>query len=340
MKFRPVSSVIKKIAYPRAAVIGNPSDGFYGKTIAFPFSNFQSEAKLTEREGIRIIGANRPVFDSLDAFYQDYLLHGLTAENPLVTATIKRFIEHCQYENISLHSRGFEIEFESTIPREVGLAGSSAIITAILRCLLAYYEVSIPEKQQANLILAVETKEMGISAGLQDRVVQVYEHPVYMDFGKELMERNGYGEYRMISPDLFQNFYIAYSSGEAEGSDVVHNDLRGRYDAGDAKVHQVMAELSILTEDFLSSLNLGQAKKLATCMSRNFDLRQSICQISKRNAEMITLARSVGASAKFTGSGGAIIGNYSSEEMYQNLEEVFAAKGIQLFKPIIVSSQA
>ncbi|GAB5525574.1 MAG: hypothetical protein Roseis2KO_34460 [Roseivirga sp.] len=331
--------MIKKIAYPRAAVIGNPSDGFYGKTIAFPFSNFHAEACLTERQDIVIKGSKRGVFTDLGAFYKDYELHGLSSENPLPRATIKRFLDFCTSENISLHNRGFEIEFSSTIPREVGLAGSSAIITAIFRTLLEYYKVSIPQKHLANLILEVETKEMGISAGLQDRVVQVYEQPVYMDFDKELMQSRGYGEYQMISANLFQNFYIAYSTQGAEGSEVVHNDLRGRYDAGDVQVHQVMSEFATLTEDFLTALKLRQEDKIEACMNINFDLRESICQISRRNLEMIESARSAGASAKFTGSGGAIIGNFSSEAMYKDLERVFTPKGIQLFKPMIVSTQ-
>lgn len=330
--------VIKKVAYPRAAVIGNPSDGFYGKTIAFPFSNFKAEASLSERQGIVINGSKGTAFADLDAFYRDYQLNGQNPENPLVDATIKQFLDYCKAENIALNSKGFEIEFESTIPREVGLAGSSAIITAIFRTLLEYYVVSIPAEQQANLILEVETKEMGISAGLQDRVVQVYQQPVYMDFDKGLMETRGYGEYHKISPDLFQHFYIAYSTREAEGSDVVHNDLRGRYDGGDTQVHQVMSELSVLTTDFLKALKAGDEVNIEACMNRNFDLRQSICAISRANLEMIELARSTGASAKFTGSGGAIIGNYRSEAVYDALRTVFASKGIQLFKPTIVSN--
>ena len=330
---------IKKISYPRAAVIGNPSDGFYGKTIAFPFSNFHVEAKLTERQGILLSAADAGVLSDLDAFYQDYLLLGVRSENTLVRATIKKFIDYCKSESIPLHKKGFEIEFESNIPREVGLAGSSAIITAVLRTLLEFYYVSIPIELQANLVLEVETKEMGISAGLQDRVVQAFGHPVYMDFDKYLMERNGFGDYQVISPDLFHNFYIAYRTEEAEGSEVVHNDLRSRFDGGEEKVLNVMTELSGLTADFLSALKEEKEdNKLGEYMNRNFDLRQSICKISKNNLEMIEIARSVGASSKFTGSGGAIIGNYSSEEMYNQLEGSFNNKGIQLFKPSIISA--
>lgn len=324
------------MAYPRAAVIGNPSDGFFGKTIAFPFSNFQAEARLTEADRINIGSTS---YANPEALLQHFLQHGIDAENPLITASLKRFYKHCQYQKLPLHDRGFSVEFESNIPREVGLAGSSAIITAIIRCLLDYYEVSIPDRHLANLILEVETREMGISAGLQDRVVQAYESPVYMDFDESLMQVQGYGRYELLSPDLFQGFYIAYDRLGAEGSDVVHNNLRGRYEAGDAQVHSVMREFAQLTDEFLNALKLGDEEKVAACMNRNFDLRESICAISQRNLEMITLARSVGASAKFTGSGGAIIGNYQSEAMNQELEGVFASKGIQLFKPTIVNRE-
>ena len=328
--------MIKKIAYPRAAVIGNPSDGFFGKTIAFPFNNFHAEARLTESESIHVGSTS---YAGIEAFYQHYKEHGIDAENPLVSASLKRFYRHCQYQKIALHDRGFSIEFSSNIPREVGLAGSSAIITAVIRCLLEFYEVSIPDRHLANLILEVETREMGISAGLQDRVVQAFESPVYMDFDESLMKVQGYGQYQRLSPDLFQGLYIAYDAQGAEASDVVHNNLRGRFDAGDAQVHQVMRDLAQLTDEFLTALKQGDQEKVAHCMNRNFYLRQSICAISNRNLEMINLARSVGASAKFTGSGGAIIGNYESEGMYEALEKVFDSRGIQLFKPTIVNRE-
>ena len=38
--------IIRTKAYPRAALIGNPSDGYFGKTIAFTFSDFAAEVTL------------------------------------------------------------------------------------------------------------------------------------------------------------------------------------------------------------------------------------------------------------------------------------------------------
>ena len=68
------------------------------------------------------------------------------------------------------------------------MAGSSAIIVATLRCLMEFYGVEIPRQVPPSLVLSVETEELGIAAGLQDRVVQVYEGLVYMDFARDRME--------------------------------------------------------------------------------------------------------------------------------------------------------
>ena len=81
----------------------------------------------------------------------------------------------------------------------MGLAGSSALVTATLRCLMDFFSVSssdIPKELMPQLILDVEVAELNIQAGLQDRVVQVYEGLVSMDFAEELMASRGHGSYR------------------------------------------------------------------------------------------------------------------------------------------------
>ena len=47
--------------------------------------------------------------------------------------------------------------------------------------------------EQPSLALSVETDELQIPAGLQDRVAQVYEGVTYMDFRHDLMEQAGHG---------------------------------------------------------------------------------------------------------------------------------------------------
>jgi len=48
--------------------------------------------------------------------------------------------------------RGFSLSYSSTIPHRAGLSGSSSIIVAGLRCLMAHYRVAIPLDQQPSLV--------------------------------------------------------------------------------------------------------------------------------------------------------------------------------------------
>ena len=50
----------------------------------------------------------------------------------------------------------------------------------------------IPIVDRPTLVLRAE-EELGITAGLQDRVIQVYGGLVYMDFEREGMQRHGHG---------------------------------------------------------------------------------------------------------------------------------------------------
>jgi len=77
---------------------------------------------------------------------------------------------------------------------------------------------------------------------------------------------------------------------------------------------------------------------MAQLINRNFDLRRSILNIAPGNIDMVETARSVGASAKFTGSGGAIIGTYIDESMFENLTKTMQKKEIEVIKPEIVTS--
>ena len=58
-----------------------------------------------------------------------------------------------------------------------------------------------------TIILNTEVEELGINAGLQDRVIQVYEGCVYMDFEKNNLDKNGYGIYEQVNTKLLRNLY-------------------------------------------------------------------------------------------------------------------------------------
>jgi len=334
--------IIRAKAFPRVGLIGNPSDGYYGKTISFTFSNFRAEVILYESPELEILPSakDQSCFNSIEDLVLDVKQHGYYGGIRLLKAAIKRFYEYCSENHIDLHRKNFTIRYHSNIPHGVGLAGSSAIITACFRALMSFYGVSIPKYTQANLILSAEVDELQIAAGLQDRVIQVYEGMVYMDFSKTIMNKQGYGHYEEMDPKLLPPLFVAYRADLGEPTEVFHNNIRDRFNRGEKKVVEAMRYWAELTDRVKQSLVEGKTQKLGSLLNANFDRRKKIYQISKENLQMIDAARSVGAGAKFTGSGGAIVGAYQDETMFQQLKKELAKHKIKCIKPKYVISKS
>ena len=330
--------MIQTRSYPRAAVIGNPSDGYFGKTIAFVFSNFCAEVTLRPSDALQIFPHQRDkfVFENLEDLHEQINDFGYYGGIRIIKASLKKFVDYCRFHNTIIPNQSFNITYQSSIPIRLGLAGSSAIITATLKAVFQFYNIEISKPLFANLVLSVEEEELNIAAGLQDRVAQAYEEPVFMDFDKKIMDAQSYGNYEPINASLFPPFYIAYRTEMAEGSEVVHNNLKERFFKGDSEVVNAMQGFAQLTTNAFNFLKNNQPERLGDLMNQNFDLRHSICAIASQNLEMVELARSVGASAKFTGSGGAIIGTYKNKAMYQDLTTLLQKKNIQIFQPKII----
>ncbi|MFQ6048289.1 MAG: mevalonate kinase [Phycisphaerae bacterium] len=330
--------IIRAHAYARAGLIGNPSDGFYGKTIAISLRNFRAEVVLYESPELEILPQQRDLsrFSGIDQLVQDVQMHGYYGGIRLLKATIKVFADYCRQHGIALPARNFTLRYQSDIPRLVGLAGSSAIITAAMRALMQFYQVQIPKELLPSLILSVETAELGIGAGLQDRVAQVYEGLTYMDFRRDLLETTGHGHYESLDPALLPPLYVAYAAAQAEPTERFHNTIRVLYDRGDSKVIETMDQIASLAAEARQCLLARRPDRLGPLLNRNFDLRASIFPLKPAHRAMVEAARRVGATAKFAGSGGAIIGTYDSPQMLAQLRERLEAIGCRLVQPKIV----
>lgn len=334
-------TIIETYASARAGLLGNPSDGYFGKTISFSFSNFRARVLLypSARLEIRPSKADLPIFENLDDLYATTRWRGYYGGIRIIQALIVRFMDYCREQGIELPDRNFTIEYESSIPQRLGMGGSSAIIIAALRALCEYYEVEISLPVQANLALETETRELGVPAGLQDRVIQAYEGLVYMDFSKDLMQERGYGSYDRLDPALLPSLYVAYRTSLGEGTEVFHSSVRERWRRGDPDVVEAMRKWASYAERGRQALLERDHESFDGLINANFDLRATIYQISRGNMEMIEAARAVGATSKFAGSGGAIVGTYRGEAMYSALEEAMQKIGVAVLKPRIATTQ-
>jgi glucuronokinase len=218
------------------------------------------------------------------------------------------------------------------------MAGSSAIITACWRALMEFYRVEIPKHLVPSLVLSVENDELGIPAGLQDRVIQTYEGVVFMDFNRASVEKLGYGIYEEIDPALLPPVYVAYTTQLSEGTEVFHNDIRGRWNRGEREVVSAMYQWAGLAHRVKDMILEGRGREIGPLLNENFDLRRRLYKISQGNIDMVEAAREVGASAKFTGSGGAIVGTYDDDAMFEKLRTLLEPMKVAVIKPQILAA--
>ena len=332
--------LIRRRAYARAGLIGNPSDGYNGKTIAVIVRNFWAEITLYEWDRLEIVPSpnDESVFRSIHELTKDVRLHGYYGGIRLVKAAIKGFADYCTQRGLRLHERNFSIRYETNIPRQVGLAGSSAIVIAALRALMDFYGVVVPKPVLPSFVLSIEKDQLGITAGLQDRVAQIYEGCVFMDFAVDSMRaEDGFvgGVYEPLPPELLPPLYVAYSTEFGEPTEIFHNDLRYRFDGGEAAVVDAMKTFAELTVQLKTALLSGEKDKIGSLLDANFNLRRSICRLPQEHLLMIETARACGASAKFAGSGGAIIGTYPDEAAFECLRTEMLNIGCSIVKPIV-----
>jgi glucuronokinase len=331
--------MIETYGYARAGFLGNPSDGYFGKTLSFAMSNFRARVLCypSARLEIKPSKVDLPVFENLEDLYRITRWRGYYGGIRIIQALVVRLVDYCREHNIELPDRNFTLEYESNVPQRLGLGGSSAIITASLRAICQFHALDIPLPIQANIALETETRELNVPAGLQDRVVQAYQGLVYMDFAKDLMDARGYGEYEKMSPALLPNVYVAYRTSLSEGTEVFHSNLRERWLRGDPEVvgaMQTWAGYAAEGRTCLMERNYGRLNQL---VDANFDLRAKIYNIDHGNMEMVQMARAAGATANFAGSGGAIVGTFTDEGMFGRLTEMMKGIGIAVIKPKIVS---
>jgi galactokinase/mevalonate kinase-like predicted kinase len=265
------------VGLARAALAGNPSDGYGGAVLAVTLSPWAAQAEA--------VPAPAPAVEPANA---------------LVEATVQRFARELEPAGL-----GTAVRWRTSIPQRVGLGSSSALVIAVVRALCQLHGVALAPADLADFALAVETEDLGIVAGLQDRVAQAFEGLTYMDFGGA---RNGVpGNYEALDRRLLPPLLIAWRTEAAGHSGDVHASLRERHDQGEQVVRETMAELASAARGARDALLDGDVARFGACVDQTFDLRRQVISLDPLCIEMVELARGCGASANYTGSGGAIV---------------------------------
>ena len=111
--------------------------------------------------------------------------------------------------------------------------------------------------------------------------------------------------------------------------------MKRRFEARQPDIIAAMSEFADIAEKGRAALLAGRRDELRQLVNANFDLRARVFSIAEENRRMVMTARSAGASAKFAGSGGAIVGTFEGEEQFKSLERSLKLIGCRTIRQAI-----
>jgi len=314
---------VQATAYARAGLLGNPSDGYGGKAIALSISDFRARVQLTPCERFELVPgpSDGMAFETLHEANEHFGAAGCDDGLRLLRAAARRFV--LQAPDVAALDADdpllrFRVHYETDIPRQVGLAGSSAIVVAALRALCVWFGTQIPPARLAELALAAELEELGIAAGAMDRVIQSHGGLMCMD----LAEPRSPASYRALDPTLLPPLFVAWDLRGGTSSGGPHGTLRARWLAGDPEVLGVIEAFRALVDEGVGCLEAGDHDHFRELLRRNFEMRTRIFDVSEPDRTMIAVADAAGAAAKLCGSGGAIVGMPPAGQAEAGLREL------------------
>ena len=281
----------------RINLAGNPSDGYGGAVVSSVVPALTARVRANVSQSMTIVGPQRS-WRSVAALRSDAERHGHEGGDRLVTAalvTLDRLLPG-RHRRVPLH-----VEWSTTIPRSVGLGGSSALVIATMQAALRCWRLEVPPHELAEAALVAETEELGIAGGLADRVAQVWQRTVLTDCRGEAPSVT------VVPVHGTPKVLLTWSEVAAAPSGRYHGDLRARVDDGESGLAEAMARLAELADAAAHALSIGDRATFAGAVDDSLRARCALGHVPVAALEPVEGLRRGGASVNFAGSGGALV---------------------------------
>lgn len=281
----------------RVHLAGNPSDGYGGAVLSATIPELRAEVRIHHADRFSVVGPDRS-WSSMAALATSAHRYGHDGGDRLVTAALVALDRALPAGD----RRPGRVEWSTSIPRSVGLGGSSALVLATMRAAMQWWELDEPDGGAlARLALDAEVEELGIPAGLADRAAQVHGGVVMTDCRDEEPAIR-----RVVLAEPVE-LTLAWSDQAAAPSGDYHRSLRDRVASGDETVPDMMKQLADLADRAAQALESGDRDGFAHALDHSLVLRRAMGPVPRPALEGVDELRAVGSAVNFAGSGGALV---------------------------------
>ncbi len=328
-------SIIESRAYGRAALAGHPSDnfpvyGYDGAVLAMTLPSFHCTVQMWESPETGIHHDDR-TFRNWPDLLDHTRRYGIYDEEPYLRAGLMVFGHYCRSHGLEGRlDRNVSVRLlETNIPRQLGLSGSSAIVTACIRGLMEFYGITdeeLPLTTQGWLILEAEI-EARTRGGLQDKLAQAFgaagHHLVHMEFpaAQHDMPEGASARCSPLDSSSLPPLAILYYPEGAKQSHRVHSRWDVLFREAHPEFIAAVVELPALVPRAIEALRTGNNTEFAAVLDRCFDLRLQTCGTSDADLAARQFCRDRGFSFNQTGSGGAAILTFEDPSAIERLRQ-------------------
>lgn len=290
-------AIITASAPGRCGIVGNPSDMYGGSVLSCTTKERATCVLNTHSESLIVHNVDSSAIFSNTG---DLEFRGDILDIARAALT---------YFEIDPANHKFSLHLSTDIPMRAGMAGSTAMLAAIVGAMDAYLGLNLSRYHLAETTRKIEARVMHVVCGLQDQHMAVFGGLNFMNFaGKQDLEQRADEPLATIEPlaGLCPNppLLLAHT-GVQHHSGTVHSTPRQRWLAGEPLVRQSyirIAELAIRGKRALIEQNWIM---LGNLMNENHMLVAELGGSGPANERLIKAARSAGAlGAKLAGAGG------------------------------------
>ncbi len=286
--------MIRASAPGRAGIVGNPTDGYGGTVISCSLDERATvEILHGDRHLVSICGQQESMHDVDDL----RLTGGYT---DVAKAVLTLF-------PLALTEHRFHLRAETAIPMRAGLAGSTAMLVAILAAVLRLLRLNLNRYEIAETARRIEFDVMGVTCGFQDHYMAAFGGLNFMEFRDKLPGSADDPLLATIEPlrELVPELpLVLANTGVQRDSGSVHKGLRERWLEGEPAVVDGYVRIARLAREAKKALLSCDWLCLGAAMNENHAIQRDLGGSGEANEALIAAALRAGAyGAKLAGAG-------------------------------------
>jgi galactokinase/mevalonate kinase-like predicted kinase len=335
---KPRRSVVTS-APARVNLLGNPSDLYGGAVLACSLP-LRARVELEPADGLALeYGSEQRRI----AGRSDLALCGdlFDVARAALLADLDRQISG-RDDGDDVRLPALRIHYASDIPFGSGLAGSTALLVALLSALAAWRGEPLSPYGLAERSRVTERRLLGIACGWVDHYLCSFGGLRYVDLrGKDADDAPAHAPYATVE-DLSGHvpslpFVLAFT-GVAHHSGSVHAPIRARWERGEPAVVATYERMTAIAREGKRALLDADWPQLGALLDENHTLTRELGGSGEANERLIAAARSAGAlGAKLAGAGGGgtIVALWPDPDASALERALLAAGATALYRPAV-----